>query len=177
MPFMQQQITRKLTWLEVETSQGIDFLDASDFGFQWSSLAVKPWGDQDESEQEGFEEALEDYVNGEVYSVTLRVGYGARLSAPGYMDCTEWAVFDTKEEAQAYLDETYPEDEDEYEVICGNIGSVYGGNSRSEADKVFSEYVFASESTFGRASGEDVTIMQNGEIIKEHIGSNSKLEE
>jgi len=113
MPFMEQQITRKLTWLEVETSQGIDFLDASDFGFQWSSLAVKPWGDQDESEREGFEEALEDYVNGEVYSVTLRVGYGVRLSAPGYMDCPDWTVFDTEEEAQAYLDETYPEDEDE----------------------------------------------------------------
>ena len=68
-------------------------------------------------------------------------------------------------------------DADEYEVICGNIGSVYSGNSRSEVDKVFAEYVFASESTFGRASGEDVTIMQNGEPIKEHIGSLSKQSE
>jgi hypothetical protein len=41
--------------------------------------------------------------------------YGARLSAPGYLDCTEWCIFDTKEEAQAYLDETYPDDEDEDE--------------------------------------------------------------
>ena len=36
-------------------------------------------------------------------------GYGARLSASGYLDCTDWAVFDTREEAEAYLVETYPE--------------------------------------------------------------------
>jgi len=53
------------------------------------------------------------YSYGKVYSATIRTGVGARLSAPGYMDCTEWSVFDTEEEAQTYLDETYPEDEDE----------------------------------------------------------------
>lgn len=34
-------------------------------------------------------------------------GYGARLSAPGYMDCTDWCVFDTEQEAIDYLEETY----------------------------------------------------------------------
>ena len=34
-------------------------------------------------------------------------GYGARLSAPGYMDCTDWVVFDTEQEAIDYLAETY----------------------------------------------------------------------
>ena len=34
-------------------------------------------------------------------------GYGARLSASGYMDCTEWAVFDTREEAAQYLLDMY----------------------------------------------------------------------
>jgi hypothetical protein len=42
-------------------------------------------------------------------------GYGARLSAPGYLDCTEWTVFDTTEEAITFLDKYYPEDEDEQE--------------------------------------------------------------
>lgn len=40
-------------------------------------------------------------------------GYGARISAPGYLDSTEWCVFDTEAQAQAYLDEMYPENEDE----------------------------------------------------------------
>lgn len=34
-------------------------------------------------------------------------GFGARLSAPGYLDCTDWTVFNTEEEAKAYLVETY----------------------------------------------------------------------
>jgi hypothetical protein len=27
-------------------------------------------------------------------------GYGVRLSAPGYLDCTEWEVFETEAEAE-----------------------------------------------------------------------------
>lgn len=34
-------------------------------------------------------------------------GYGARLSAPGYTDCTEWCVFDTENQARAYLKEMH----------------------------------------------------------------------
>ena len=34
-------------------------------------------------------------------------GYGARLSMPGYMDCIEWSVFDTAQEAAQYLLDTY----------------------------------------------------------------------
>jgi len=30
-------------------------------------------------------------------------GFGARLNAPGYLDCTPWAVFDTRAEAEEYL--------------------------------------------------------------------------
>ena len=35
-------------------------------------------------------------------------GFYARLSAPGYLDCTEWAgPFETEHEAEIYLVETY----------------------------------------------------------------------
>jgi hypothetical protein len=34
-------------------------------------------------------------------------GWGARLSAPGYADCTEWAVHETEEEAREYLADAY----------------------------------------------------------------------
>ena len=39
-------------------------------------------------------------------------GVGCRLSAPGYMDCTEWAVFPTEEEAREYIRETDDVDDD-----------------------------------------------------------------
>ena len=36
----------------------------------------------------------------------------ARLSAPGYMDCTDWAAFGTRKEAEEYLIEYYGDDDD-----------------------------------------------------------------
>lgn len=35
------------------------------------------------------------------------MGYGARLSAPGYLDATEWTVFDSEKAAWSYLLENY----------------------------------------------------------------------
>ena len=37
-------------------------------------------------------------------------GWGARLSAPGYLDATAWTVFETEVEAQEYLDEQQEDD-------------------------------------------------------------------
>lgn len=46
-------------------------------------------------------------------------GWSARLSAPGYLDCTDWTgVFETEEEAVAALDEMYPDDETGEEDDC-----------------------------------------------------------
>jgi len=42
-------------------------------------------------------------------------GFGARLSAPGYLDCTEWTVFGTEAEAHQFLEDFYPEDEEDTE--------------------------------------------------------------
>ena len=39
--------------------------------------------------------------------------FGARLSMPGYLDCTEWTVFDTHEEARAFIEEEWPEEAEE----------------------------------------------------------------
>jgi hypothetical protein len=56
---------------------------------------------------------VRDYTeNNEAWSIEVRDGYGARLSAPGYMDCTPWSVFDTEDEARAYLHEQYDVAED-----------------------------------------------------------------
>jgi hypothetical protein len=57
-----------------------------------------------------FQEALKDYIAGKPEDVTeirVRDGWGARLSAPGYMDCTDWDVYATEEEAKKALAEMY----------------------------------------------------------------------
>lgn len=41
----------------------------------------------------------ENVEAGKVEAVLWRCGWGARMSAPGYMDCTDWCVYDTEKEA------------------------------------------------------------------------------
>ncbi len=57
-----------------------------------------------------------------------------------------------------------------YQVIVGNIGIVYHGNNKTDALNHFEEYKEQSESGVGRAGGENVTLMENGEIVKEFTG-------
>jgi len=61
--------------------------------------------------------SLNDYFeNRSAYEIEVSKGYGARLSAPGYMDATGWSVFDTEAEAREYLMETYDLDENLEEI-------------------------------------------------------------
>lgn len=48
-----------------------------------------------------------------VYEVETKEGYGARFSAPGYMDCTDWAFFEQLDEACEFLFEWTDEDDAE----------------------------------------------------------------
>jgi hypothetical protein len=58
-----------------------------------------------------------------------------------------------------------------YEVIVGNIGSVYHGRSRAYAQKTHQSYVESSKEHAGaRCYGEDVTLLVDGEIEHEHTG-------
>ena len=58
-----------------------------------------------------------------------------------------------------------------YDVVVGNIGTVYTGGCHRFADEHYSEYVTQSKTGYGRAGGEDVTILKNGEIVREYIGT------
>jgi len=50
----------------------------------------------------------------EVDLYELKEGWFARLSAPGYMDCTDWCgPFKSEEEANKYLLDTYGDDDAE----------------------------------------------------------------
>ena len=54
-----------------------------------------------------------------------------------------------------------------YEVVVGNIGSVYFGSLSRDAKKTFAEYKRQSERCIGRASQEVVTLLKDGEISQE----------
>jgi hypothetical protein len=61
-----------------------------------------------------------------------------------------------------------------YEVTCDNVGTVYAGDDRTEADRVFNEYVKLSDIGIGRPAGENVTIFERfpmgTAIVAEHRG-------
>lgn len=76
MAFMQAQMTDKQTWHEIDGPQGTSFYPGDVF-----SLA----------------QAKDDY--GTHWAAATVKGYGVRASAPGYMDCTDWEVYDNESDA------------------------------------------------------------------------------
>ena len=66
--------------------------------------------------------------------------------------------------------------DDKYIVNVGNIGNIRCG-SMEDAEKTYSKYVSQSESGYGRAGGEYVGLMVDGEPTKEHFGSNMDMDE
>jgi hypothetical protein len=60
---------------------------------------------------------------------------------------------------------------DKYEVIVGNIGTVYAGDSLTQALKIYTNYVINSALLIGRAGGESVTLMADDDILAEHVGT------
>ena len=50
-----------------------------------------------------------------------------------------------------------------FQVIVGNIGTVYDGDDYNEAMKNYNEYSEQSKQQYGRAAGEPVTLWIEGE--------------
>ena len=57
-----------------------------------------------------------------------------------------------------------------YQVIVGNVGTVYDGDNRKEAEDAYADYVDFSKALMGRVGGEAVTLFCDGEILLEHPG-------
>jgi len=57
-----------------------------------------------------------------------------------------------------------------YQVIVGNVGMIYTGIVKSAALAQYKDYVYLSKKEIGRVSRESVTLMEDDEIIREHIG-------
>ena len=61
-----------------------------------------------------------------------------------------------------------------YQVIVSNVGTVYDGANKVEANKAYAAYKADSVNAIGRAAGEDVTLMMDGEPYQEFIGALSE---
>lgn len=61
-----------------------------------------------------------------------------------------------------------------YQVIVGNIGTVYDGNSPVIARQKFRAYRTDSMCGYGRASHEPVTLMEDGQPVKEYAGKTTR---
>jgi len=58
----------------------------------------------------------------------------------------------------------------QYQVIVGNVGTVYDGDDKQKACDDYLEYVHISKYGTGRAAGETVTMMVDDEPENEFIG-------
>ena len=95
--------------------------------------------------ERGSREALADYLEGEqTAKASKRTGYLARMSAPGFMDATDWTLHATWGAAHDYLAETYGNDEapnagepceDDAGEICPVWEAAHHANGRSVAAK------------------------------------------
>jgi hypothetical protein len=95
MSFMQPQLMQTGYWsIETEASTQCIPTHVADY-------PADPWDDEREEYRADFVAVFQDYLEGtdiqDAQSVTL--GFLWRLSAPGYMDCTEWSPADSIPEA------------------------------------------------------------------------------
>lgn len=102
MSFMQRQITEKMDWLEIDGEVGIEWVPLKDANLDAEAVVAM-------IDQDNFTQLHDFYSAGSagIFTVEIVNGHGCRLSAPGYMDCTDWTVYPTAEECREYLEETY----------------------------------------------------------------------
>jgi len=106
MPHMIPEIVKD-RFVCVEGPMGTDYIPID----VWAKQEVKKVLDSIAREQveDTFTKWMKDYTeNSEAWSLSLFHGWGARLSAPGYLDCTEWSVHDSEKDARKYI-ETFHE--------------------------------------------------------------------
>ncbi len=118
MGFMQPQIEWD-EWIVIDGDNGITFIPSYLVGTihisEGDTIDCESLdGDDEPYDWAGIISSLGDYYDGHrIDEVSIRSGWGARLSAPGYMDCTEWCVFDTEQEARDYLRDELGDDDDD----------------------------------------------------------------
>lgn len=106
MSFMQQQITHG-DYFAIDTDQGTEYVPAGITGLVAVPEELNTTLDEDHANWPTMLAALHIYCMGTIVEVTPKTGWLARMSAPGYMDCTDWSPFGSEEEAVKGLTEMY----------------------------------------------------------------------
>ena len=112
--FMKQQILEG-RWVEAETCNGMFWIPGvlratiggTGIPACWDGKLISKNSDDKES-FDALVQHYEIYIPAsarDIISFEVKTGFGARLSAPSYLDSTDWCVFDTVEEALKYLEE------------------------------------------------------------------------
>jgi hypothetical protein len=103
--FMEKEIYKGKAWL-VETTDGTEVIP--------DDVVTMPdfVGESDEEQSEALK-ILQPYCEGGIIEVPDCAvgGYLARMSAPGYLDCTPWSLYETEHEAETELDRLYGEED------------------------------------------------------------------
>ena len=107
MSFMEAQITKATDWVYIDTVNGGYFVLSSGFEI--------PEDDWDARVKAANLLGLDPK---DIIGVGMQYGYGARLSAPGFLDCTDWTVHVTYDEAVEYLRENYDIGLDNPDLTC-----------------------------------------------------------
>ena len=103
--FMRPRFTNEIEWLEIDGTEGIAFIPSDIISsVDWATLT------DEDSDEETLRRIAQGWYNGKVWGVSTTKGFGARLSAPGYMDATDWTVFPTLDEAKSHLVDMYGND-------------------------------------------------------------------
>ena len=103
--FMSPDLTGKMDWHEIDGHDGTIYYPADYFSLYEAEVA---YGE-----------------DGILESRTVS-GYGARLSAAGYMDCTDWIVCDDPIESLLILSQMFGDDDelqDAIDAIAEQIGA------------------------------------------------------
>ena len=114
MGFMQRQVVFG-TWVVVDCVDGV-WTYPSDIFINVPVVGTTVYPEDLPSELVDFLESVCDTTGVDETSIINYMdvveGWGARLSAPGYLDCTDWTVHETEEEAHEYLTDMYGDDDD-----------------------------------------------------------------
>lgn len=114
MSFMKPEVVRG-DWYEVEDKRGETSIVPTDVG-------LADW--------------IDDLKDGESVTITLHVDtWGGRMSAPGYLDCTEWGLYKSEADAIRWLREEYETDDEEATRLEAASSGLESGSLGREVDR------------------------------------------
>lgn len=98
--FLKPEI-KQATCIVIDGNSGIVFVDKMDYGWDRDPSTIEDIDSLNPEEQDSVKEIYRSESEGgsDVYDIEVKEGFMYRLSASGYMDCTDWCFAETEEDA------------------------------------------------------------------------------